>query len=188
MKVVNWTQFLENDLPPQGKLSSMTVGVFDGVHRGHQSLIERIVSRSSNAPSADYVPTVVTFRQNHKTSPDIQTFEQRLEIFESLGIEITVVIDFTESFMQLPGLEFLNLLLKHGRIGFFAAGDNFRCGCKLDTDAKAIKDFFASHNIPAEIVPQIMEGALPISSSRIRAAIASGDHALAEKMLGRRSK
>jgi len=180
MKTVDWSQFLENGLQLHGKQSSMTVGVFDGVHLGHQALIKKIISQNEN-----YTPVIFTFRQNHKTdSKDILSFKERLAMFGKLGIQITVVIDFTSEFKLMPGIEFLNLLLKHGGIGFFAVGSDFRCGYQLDTDAKAIQNFFASRNIPAEIVSQVIHESLPVSSSRIRAALASGDIAMAEKMLG----
>ena len=192
MQVIEWTQFLEDGLKIKGKCCSMTVGIFDGVHRGHQALIERIVSHNKN-----YIPVVVTFRQNHKTinseqtavnnsneQKDILAFQERLALFENLGVQITIVIEFTENFKQLPGFEFLELLLKHGNVGFFAVGKNFRCGYQLDTDAASIKNFFTSHGIPVEVVPEIMEGSLPVSSSRIRTAIAEGDIELARKMLG----
>jgi len=202
MQIITWRQFLDNGLPVGDLPVSMTVGIFDGVHLGHRALISRVVSHN-----AGYAPVVVTFRQNHKTvnnelstSPlgevsrvqltmnnetrDIQTFQQRLDMFESLGVQITIVIDFTDEFMRLPGREFLRLLLKHCNIGFFAVGSDFKCGYRLDTDALAIQSFFDSRNIPVEIMQQVMEGALPISSSRIRAAIADGELELARTMLG----
>nr|AXS01334.1 riboflavin biosynthesis protein [uncultured bacterium] len=201
MLVIDWAQFLEDGLPIGQNLSSMTVGVFDGVHRGHQALLERIVSHNAN-----YVPVVVTFKENHKTGMvknfskevhtaarrhggelgivDILTFERKTEILADMGVKILLVVDFTESFRHMRGIEFLEILLKHANIGFFAVGSNFRCGYQLDTGAVDIRDFFASRNIPVEIVPEVMEGSLPISSSRIRSCIANGDIELAEKMLG----
>ena len=186
MLVIEWPQFLREGLPTGEKFSSMTVGVFDGVHRGHRALIERVVSPDRDP--AHYTPVVITFRQNHKTEKQagcIQTFQQKTAVFESLGIQITLAIDFTESFRRMAGIEFLEILLKHGNPGFFAVGSNFRCGYRLDTDAAAIQRFFTSRQIPVEIVPEVMEDGLPISSSRIRAAIADGDLPLAEKMLDR---
>jgi len=190
MQITEWRQFIKNGLSLNEKKTSMTVGVFDGVHRGHQALIERVVSFNEK-----YAPVVVTFKQNHKTKNkeqrtesnelcDILTFRQRLDLFEKLGIQITVAVDFSDEFKKTPGIEFLKILLQRGNVGFFAAGSDFRCGYQLDTDSAAIESFFSSHNIPVEIVPQVMEGALPVSSSRIRAAIASGDLALADAMLG----
>jgi len=171
-------------LPTGEKKASVTIGVFDGVHRGHRALIERVVSHN-----AENVPVVITFRENHKTTgnepKDIQTFEQRLILFEKLGIQITIVVDFNKAFRQMPGIDFFEILSKRCNIGFFAVGSAFRCGYQLDTDAAAIQKFFASRGIPVEIIPEVMEDSMPISSSRIRAAIAAGDIRLAEAMLGR---
>jgi riboflavin kinase/FMN adenylyltransferase len=195
MLTIEWPQFLENGLPLEHKQkSSMTVGVFDGVHRGHQSLIKRIVSHNADCSAAccdapeKKTPVVVTFRENHKTEEstgNIQSFGQKAAMLDTLGVEILLAIDFTESFRRMSGIEFLEILFKHGSIGFFAVGSDFRCGYRQDTNAQAIRDFFVSRNIPVEIVPEVMEGSLPISSSRIRRAIADGDLSLVEKMLGR---
>jgi len=196
MKTIEWQQFLKDGISHNEKTSSMTVGIFDGVHIGHQALLKRIVSHNAGIKPVGETPmgikpvgetpVVVTFKQNHKNeSGNIITFKQRLDIFESMGIQITVVIDFTEEFKKMTGMEFLNILLERGNIGFFAVGSGFRCGYQQDTDAQMIKDFFTSHNIPAEIIPKVMEGDLPVSSSRIRSAISAGDIELAQKMLGR---
>jgi riboflavin kinase/FMN adenylyltransferase len=113
MHLVTWSQFLEEALLFGGKRSAMTVGVFDGVHRGHQPLIERIVAH--NATTAAAIPVVVTFRQSHykknlisgKDYPgNILSFRQKLDIFESLGVSITIVIDFSESFRRMSGTDF----------------------------------------------------------------------------------
>ena len=189
MKVIDWREFLEDGLNLGGKLSSMTVGVFDGVHRGHQALLKKILSQT------DYTPVVVTFRENHKTmsngqfsinsgQSDIYSFQRRLEIFGKMGIQITIVVDFTEEFRRMRGIEFLEILLKRGSVGFFAAGSNFRCGCGLDANAAVIREFFTSRGVPMEIIPEVLEGSLPVSSSRIREAAAAGDTALAAAMLG----
>jgi riboflavin kinase/FMN adenylyltransferase len=203
MKLVDWSEFLKNGLPLDGKKSSVTVGVFDGVHRGHQALIERVVSHN-----ADFVPVVITFKENHKRDSvkigsektsrrdaetqreereifDIISFEKKTKILEELGVEILLVIDFTEEFRHMRGVEFLEILMERGNVGFFAVGSGFRCGYKLDTDAAAIQKFFEERGVPAEIAPEVMEDGLPISSSRIRAAIAAGEMELAERMMGR---
>ena len=188
MQIIEWTNFQEKGLQKKNTFYSVTVGIFDGVHRGHQELIKRVVSHN-----AGFVPVVVTFRENHKTNNkylitndqgEILSFQQRIKLFERFGVKIAVVIDFSEKIRQTSGLDFLNILMEHCNIGFFAVGADFKCGFKLDTDAKAIQKFFVSHDIPSEIVPQVMEGALPVSSSRIRAAIAQGNTTLAQKMLG----
>nr|AXS01224.1 riboflavin biosynthesis protein [uncultured bacterium] len=181
MQIIEWPQFLQSGLSLKEKQTSMTVGVFDGVHRGHQALIERVVSRN-----ADFAPVVITFKENHKTGAgDILTFEEKTKILAGMGVEILLVVDFTESFRNMRGIEFLEILMERGNVGFFAVGSEFRCGRNLDTDAAAIGGFFSSRGVPFETVPEVMESGLPISSSRIRAALAAGDIGLAEEMLGR---
>ncbi|MCL2277314.1 MAG: FAD synthetase family protein [Treponema sp.] len=187
MKILTWKKFIKDGIQSKERKTSMTVGVFDGVHLGHQALIKKVVSHN-----ADYLPVVITFRKNHKMGMkntgvnEIQSFEERLNLFGELGIKETIVIDFTDKFKQMPGNDFLETLSEKGNIGFFAVGGNFRCGYKLDTDAKKIEAFFVSRQVPAVIIPEVMEGMFPVSSSRIRAAITDGDTKLAEKMLGRK--
>jgi riboflavin kinase/FMN adenylyltransferase len=193
--LIEWPQFSEKGLPIEEKKASVTIGVFDGVHRGHRALIERIVSHNTGNVQGSAqdgllgsVPVVITFRENHKggkSAGNIQSFSQKAAMLESLGVQILLVIDFTESFKRIAGIEFLETLFKRCNIGFFAVGSAFRCGYRLDTDAAAIQKFFAARDIPVEIIPEVMEDSIPISSSRIRAAIASGNIQLAEAMLGR---
>jgi len=184
MQIIEWPRFLEG--PPQGKNNSaIAVGVFDGVHRGHQALIAHVCARKDGA-----VPVLVTFRQRrHKNAPgenpgSIMSFRQKMAAFERLGIAVTVVIEFTESFMRTSGTDFLQILLRQGGMGFLAVGSNFRCGHRLDTDARAVEGFCSRLNIPAVIVPVLTEGGKQISSSRIRSAVSRGELKDAAGMLG----
>ena len=77
MKIIEWEDFIKNGLPLDGKFTSMTVGIFDGVHRGHQALIQRIVSFNES-----YIPVVVTFKTENS---EIQSFEKRLTAFSETG-------------------------------------------------------------------------------------------------------
>jgi len=175
MLVIEWSQFLEEALPFGGKPSAITVGVFDGVHRGHKALIEQVVSQKEHA-----VPVAVSFKQG-----DILTLRQKMAVFERLGVSITVIIEFSESFRRMRGADFLRILQEHGKMSFMAAGSNFRCGYQLDTDALTIKKLNADRNISTSIVQPLTEGGRPISSSHIRAAIARGRLKEANEMLGR---
>jgi riboflavin kinase/FMN adenylyltransferase len=164
----------------------MTVGVFDGVHRGHAELIRRIVSRGP-------CPTVVTFRENPKMilSPrhyegDIFSLAQKLAAFEELGAVRAVLIDFSEKFSRINGWEFIDSLESRGGLVFLAIGANFRCGYRHETGAELIRQKNEIKNIPTEIIPPVLCGNGPVSSSRIRAAISGGDLAGAGALLGRK--
>ena len=186
MQIIAWSEFLEKALPLDGNNTAITVGVFDGLHRGHKALIDLVVAQ-------DAVPVVVTFKQSHykkaqnngrEYSGSILSFRQKMAAFESLGISITVVIEFSESFRRMSGADFLHILQKQGKMSFLTVGSNFRCGYRLDTDADAIQNFNARHNIPTAIVPILTEGSVQISSSQIRAAITRGELKDAALMLG----
>jgi riboflavin kinase/FMN adenylyltransferase len=215
MRIIKWSQFLEipssdfaaktdeSGASPQSSdaqaasgdflAASITVGVFDGVHRGHKALIERVVSYNR-----DYAPVIITFLENHKKSRlhsaekngavfpgSIQTFRQRAAALEELGVKIIIAAEFTAAFRRMPGNEFLRILLERANVGFMAVGHNFRCGCKLDTDADKIKLFFEPYNIPVEIINDAAEDSQTISSSRIRDLISRGDLEKAVQLLGR---
>ena len=186
MQIIQWPEFLENALPLGGNRCAVTVGVFDGVHRGHKALIQRVVAHEA-------VPVVVTFRQSHhkkaqdsgrEYSGSILSFRQKMAAFESLGVSITVVIEFSESFRRMSGADFLRILHEQGNMCFLAVGSNFRCGYRLDTDALAIQAFGSRLNIPTAIAPMLTEGSVQISSSQIRAAIGRGELKAAQAMLG----
>jgi len=193
LRVIKWPEFI-GDSPP-GFCSAMAIGVFDGVHLGHQALIERIVRRGPN-------PTLVTFRENPKkvlwriagagTSGqyrgDLYSLKQKMEIFDSLGVRFLVLIDFSEKFSKLEGREFLDLLGNKGKMVFLAIGDNFRCGFRQDTDAELARKMNEEKGIPTELIPPVYSGVSgnkPVSSSFIRQAVLAGNLKLASELLGR---
>jgi len=194
LRVIEWPSFLE-DSPPEF-CSAMTIGVFDGVHLGHQALIERIVRRGPN-------PTVITFRENPKKAlcritgvktsgsykGDLYSLKQKTAVFDSLGVKFLVLIDFSEDFSKLKGGEFLDLLGQKGKMAFLAIGDNFRCGFAQDTGADLARQINERKGIPTELVPPVYlrDGATnePVSSSFIRKAILAGELKLASELLGR---
>jgi riboflavin kinase/FMN adenylyltransferase len=186
MRVLEWPDFVGAPIPDYPEQTAMTIGVFDGVHRGHQILIKKILRQGPN-------PTVVTFRQSPKRviRPEtaggaILSLEQKLEIFEGLGVSQTILIDFSENFSRLKGQEFIDLLISRGKLTYLVIGSNFRCGYQLDTDALRIKQLNDARGVKTEVVLRVLEGACPVSSSRIRKAIAAGDLAAAETALGRK--
>ncbi|MDR2101199.1 MAG: FAD synthetase family protein [Treponema sp.] len=183
MHVLEWSDFITQASPEP---AAMTIGAFDGVHRGHQALIERIVRHGP-------LPTVITFKQNPKKmihprayAGDIFSLGQKLRIFEDLDVARTILIDFSENFSKIRGPEFLELLKKRGNLTFLAIGSNFRCGYQLDTHAGQIKRINEGAGIPTDVVHPVPEAGFPVSSSRVRSAIVRGDLAGAAALLGRR--
>lgn len=168
----------------------LTLGVFDGLHLGHQLIMSTVVER---ARAVGAVPTVITFDPHpravlHPASapPLLQTFDQKIEAFGVLGIEQTIVIRFTREFAQVQAEEFLRaevyerlqareVYLGHG----FAFGRNREGNIELLQEMSARLGFYAAE------VPEVRLRGRRVSSSRIRAALAAGQANLARRMLGR---
>jgi riboflavin kinase/FMN adenylyltransferase len=164
-----------------------TIGVFDGVHRGHRELLRMVA-----AAAPGLTPTVLTFRDNPKAVTRGNGYEcailsqrRKLAALAELGIVQVVLIDFSANFGKLTGKEFIGQLRDRGNLRYLVVGSDFRCGYGLDTDAEQLKEMNRAAGVPTDIVPPVVEAAAPISSSRIRAAIAAGRLVEAAALLGR---
>lgn len=187
MRILSWDELSVGNGAFRDK-TAVTIGVFDGVHRGHQVLLRKVVS-------SGYAPVAVTFSNHprsvvaHRKAPRLLiTVEERLAIFEKNGVEAAVLIDFSQKFSILSGKAFLEALWKNAAPDYMAIGATFRCGYRGGLDAAGVARINAEAGVRTEIVEPVLEGGLPVSSSRIREALAAGDTALAERMLGRRVK
>ena len=163
-----------------GEKTALTIGVFDGLHRGHKALIERVTGK---APGL--LPAVVTFRDNPKKLHGIINFEEKMALLGSMGVALAVIIDFSEHFSKINGRDFILALHRYLSPAYIGLGVNFHCGYHRDTDAKAFKAMAESLGIDTEIIPPVMEGGLAVSSSRIRAALKEGRTGEAALLLGR---
>ena len=194
MQLINWDELVnlcqDNSLKQEftgSKRIALTIGVFDGLHRGHQALITKITGK---APGL--LPAVITFRNNPKKTNnkmvDIISFEEKITLLDSLGISLAVIIDFSEHFSKMKGKDFLQALNRYLCPAYISLGGNFHCGYHKDTDAQAFKALAERLGVETEIVPPVLEGGMPISSSRIREALRALNYKEASLLLGRRIK
>lgn len=192
IEVVRWDDV---DNPPIGCCRdhdvSLALGVFDGVHLGHQELLRRAVRDAEGLANAR--PAVLTFDPNpaRVTRPDshpgdLTTISQRLQLFAESGIHIAVVVSFTEAFAALPGHRFLEALrIIFPRLALVVVGFNFHLGRGRDVDTEELTRWMEGHGVRVDIVPALQDNRGSISSSRIRRAVATGDLGLAAALLGR---
>jgi riboflavin kinase/FMN adenylyltransferase len=188
LPVIDWETFINSPQALPDTALSLSVGVFDGVHRGHQRLITKI---REYAGEHGGLGGVITFRQNPrrvlhpKNYPgDIYGLSQKIRTLEGLGVGFAVLIDFSGDFSRISGKEFAAFLRKR-RIGYLAVGANFRCGYRLDTGAQLLREMMAEGGTLTELVSPLKLGGASVSSSRIRESILRGDLAGASELLGR---
>lgn len=174
-----------------GGPSAVCVGVFDGLHLGHQFLLQQLVkeaksrSLTSVAVTFEPHPRIVLSKGNDRVGL-LTTPSERDQLFEQTGVDNLVIIPFTRDFSDLPARDFLNLYLSvRLKAKFMLMGYNHR---------------FGSDDIPPDQYPALADSvgiqtlrasafSLPngakISSSEIRNALANGDISLANSLLGR---
>ena len=168
----------------------LTLGVFDGLHLGHQLIMRTVVER---ARAANAIPTVITFDPHpravlHPESapPLLQTFDQKIEAFGVLGIEQTIVVRFTEQFASIRAADFLRDVVKdrlHAQEVFLGKG--FAFGHNREGNIELLKRMGSELGFIAGEVPEVCLRGKRVSSSKIRELLLSGQVNLARRMLGR---
>lgn len=170
--------------------SVVTVGTFDGVHRGHQAILSRLLQRAEERKGTS---TLVTFDPHPRTVlrgepvPLLTTIEERAAAAEDLGIERFVVVPFTDSFAELSPEAFVREILLD-RVGLqeIVVGYDHRFGKGGEGDADTLRRLGEKHGFRVDIIPaQALDDEI-MSSSRLRTLLAeNGDVRTAERMLGR---
>src|SRR5436189_227251 len=162
-----------------GKPTVLTVGVFDGLHLGHQRIMDRVVER---AHAVDAVATAITFDPHpravlHPESapPLLQTLDQRLANLEVLGIEQAIVIPFSREFANVPAEDFLSDVIRdrlHAREVYLGKG--FAFGRGRGGDIELLRAMSNKLGFIADEVDEVRLRGRRVSSSAIRELLADG--------------
>jgi riboflavin kinase/FMN adenylyltransferase len=168
----------------------LTLGVFDGLHLGHQLIVRTVVER---ARALNAVPTVITFDPHpravlHPASapPLLQTLDQKVEGFGVLGVEQTIVVRFTAEFAQIRAEEFLRDVVKerlHAKEIYLGKG--FAFGHDRDGNIDLLRRVSQDLGFFADEVPEVQVRGQRVSSSRVRQLLKEGKVNLARRLLGR---
>jgi riboflavin kinase / FMN adenylyltransferase len=178
------------EVPGDWAASVVTIGEFDGVHRGHQ----RLVSFARQAATDLGLPVVVVTFDPH---PDevirpgshpalLCTSRRRLQLLAGLGVDAVYVITFTPEFSRLGPDEFVRTtLVDRLHAARVVVGENFRFGHKAAGDVALLAELGEKYEFGVTGVPLLTENGITVSSSRIRALLADGAVSAAAELLGR---
>ncbi|HPS34174.1 MAG TPA: riboflavin biosynthesis protein RibF [Oscillospiraceae bacterium] len=177
MKVITDTKNICLDKP-----AAVALGFFDGVHQGHRAVI-------SAAVKSGLLPVVFTFAQHPRAffgdAPElISELNDRLGCFEQLGVEIAVIADFAD-FAAMSAADFYEFLRDKLQMRAAFYGYNYRFGKGREGDSELLARFCDKDGVAHTRAEPVLFDNVPISSSRIRAAMNKGDVQSAAKMLGR---
>ena len=171
--------------------SVVAVGVFDGVHLGHQRLLHELLEMTSRLPG---VPTVVTFR-NHpdqvlrgNAPPLIVSVPHRLRLLRRAGVQRLVLLDFEPRLQQMTARRFAeDLLTSRLRCTGLLLGYDSALGKDREGTPARFRELGTELGFEVRAGQPFLCDGHPVSSTKIRAAITSGDLDLAQRLLGRRA-
>jgi riboflavin kinase/FMN adenylyltransferase len=167
----------------------LTIGTFDGVHRGHQHLARQIVER---ADALGGTSAVLTFDPHPRTvlAPDkithiLSTPEERAQRLAGLGVGLFVVLPFTHEVAALSAEEFLRRVKGHLCLRELWVGQGFALGRGRQGDVSSLAALAEALDFELHMVQPLLDAGAPISSTRIRRAIHEGQMDEASRLLGR---
>jgi riboflavin kinase/FMN adenylyltransferase len=169
---------------------AVTVGNFDGVHRGHQALVAAALDAArADAGTAivlTYDPHPAHVLAPHRAPAALMTVAQKAEVLAGLGIERLAVLPFTAAVAGLSAAEFARSVLAQA-VGArtIVVGDNFRFGHNREGDVSALSRLGETLAFRVATIAPVLHDGAPVSSTRIREALSRGAVEAAREMLGR---
>jgi len=170
----------------------VTLGVFDGVHRGHRALVARVVAE---AATRGLGAGVVTFHPNPVTvlRPDVpfaylQSLERRVELLREVGAAWVAVLQFTSELALVSAEDFTRMLVEDAGMRVLVVGENFHLGRGREGDVPRLRELGARLGFEVVALPLVSGGdgeVSDISSTRIRRALATGEMREVAELLGR---
>ena len=172
-----------------GSEACVTVGTFDGVHEGHQALLQRLLAV---AQQHDIRSVALSFRQPPRSiidptrkTPHLYDVEKRVELIRGLGIDTVGLIDFDDEIRVMSADEFLTTLQTSLGMKHLVIGESALLGHDL-SNVNQVGAIASRKGFQLHVVPPLLRNNLVVSSSLIRSALAEGDVKRAASMLGRR--
>jgi len=178
--------------PPPGVISGevvLSIGSFDGVHRGHQRLARRV---AAGAARRDGVAVVVTFDPHPRCvvdpsgcPPMLTTPLERAQLLAGAGVERVVALPFTQELSTWSAARFCDELLASLNVRRIVAGPRMALGHRREGDERFLREYGAAHGFDVVTVAPAVHRGAPVSSTRVRAALRGGLVGDARAMLGR---
>ncbi len=172
---------------PPATGTAVTVGVFDGVHRGHRATLRRLRARADGRPIvvATFAPHPAAVLAPDRAPRLLTPPAQRLRLFENLGVDIVAILEFNEEMRFMPAESFVDdILVRLLRAEVIVIGSDFRFGHEREGDVDMLERMASASGYVFEAV-DLEGGETPISSTAIRTLLTEGRLDEATQLLGR---
>lgn len=179
-----------DSFPPELRGGAVAIGNFDGVHCGHARLIERLVALAGKiggrAIAFTFDPHPAKLLRPEAAPTPLCWLERKAELLAAMGVDAVVAYPAGHELLRLSPSEFFTRVVREGlAAGAMVEGHNFRFGCGRSGDTKLLRELCAAANMPLEVVQPVLLDGEPVSSSRVRRLVASGDIGEANRLLTR---
>ena len=182
-KIYSWQQILDGEFNYLWKKTGtcISVGSFDGVHAGHQKLLE-------NISKSNFIKGCVTFRNSTKAmeknfSGSIDSLEQRINFLRQYQLDFLIIIDFSDDFSKIDGKDFISILVEKCGLKCLVEGTDFKCGNKGLYDIEKLKGLAEDYSFSLEVVDDVLVDGKKVSSSSIRDLLGRSDFGTVQKYL-----
>jgi riboflavin kinase/FMN adenylyltransferase len=167
----------------------LTIGAFDGVHRGHQALVRRVVQR---AHATDRLAALITFHPHpavvlapQRAPRYLTTPGEKAALLQGLGLDLMVLLPFDRQVAATPAHEFMKAAVRHLRVRELWVGHDFALGRNREGDLPRLRELGQELGYELHAIESVTGSGEDVSSSRIRALLREGQVAEATRLLGR---
>jgi riboflavin kinase/FMN adenylyltransferase len=176
--------------PDLGGGSVVTIGAYDGLHLGHQQLLERVKHVAKDTDLAAVVmsfePTPKEFFGAESPPARLMRFREKFEGLEACGIDLFYCPRFAASMRDIPAPDFIRRILVHGlNARYLVVGDDFHFARRREGTISQLNAVAGVLEYDVEQVPSVVVNGVRVSSTAIRDALGRGDMKVASKLLGR---
>ncbi len=178
------------EIPPDFGPSVATIGNFDGVHRGHQWILHQVRNRAltlgARSVAVTFEPHPLRVLRPGQSPKLITPLQVRLALLEATGVDAVLLLPFTTQLSQMSGSQFVfSILCEALHSVEVHEGENFRFGHRAECGVEELVALGRKMGFAVEIQPQFYVAGMPVSSSKVRERIVSGDMRNARVLLGR---
>jgi len=174
---------------PDTRPVALTIGNFDGVHLGHQALLNELraiaQARALSTAVIIFEPHPREFFTPQQAPARLTSLREKLELFGSMDIDRVHVCRFNAHFAKMGAEDFIHALHEKLSARFVLIGDDFRFGSGRAGDFALMEKIGLQQNFSVQAMHSVLHGGVRISSTAVRAALADGDMRLAQRYLGR---
>lgn len=176
------------DVPPGFGPSVVTLGNFDGVHRGHRAVLARVIelaaSRAAPSVAVTFDPHPLAVLHPQRAPQLITSLDQRLSLLDATAVDAVLVLEFTDAFAQQTPEEFVtSVFVDSLSAGAVVVGEDTRFGVNNSGDVSTLRRLGSEHGFDVVVLPGVGDGPR-WSSSMVRARLAEGDVEGATIVLG----